>query len=279
MPKQSNQIRGEIQDEGRRIGRDSDQFMNLIRGRINDPSSNPVYTGYQNILNRGTSPYDAMFKDFATTGGLTDENRRRIRGDGVFDEYAKTGGYSDEDKTNIRSRSNRTVPSFFEALRDQFKNQSRISGAGPSYSASLSRMGRDQSRAASEQASDTEFDIMDRVNEGRRWGAGSMSSAETGLAGLESANKRFGIGGGAANEVANRGIDLNALQGMGGEMSELFQLLLSGMNSRNQATGNNLSQRAGYDPNVSWFDRLMSIWGNINNSANSASNASNSGLF
>lgn len=243
----------------------------MIMGKINDPSSNPAYSGYSGILNRGPSAYDSMFKNFATTGGLTDENRRRIRGNGVFDEFAQTGGYSDADKTNIRHRSNRTIPSFFDAMRDKFTNQARISGAGPSYSASLARMGRDQSRAASEQASDTEFDIMDRVNQGRQWGAGSLSSAETGLAGLESANKRFGIGGGAANEVANRGIDLNALQGMSGETFRLYDMLLSAMGQRGSLSGSNINQRANYDPNVSWFDRLMRIWGNMNNSAEAAS--------
>lgn len=261
MPKQSNQVRGEIQGEGTRVNREHDQFMNLINGRMGQPSS------YDSVINRPSSSYDAAFRGMAEGGGLSDENRRRIRGNGGFDRYAEDGGYSEADRTNIRSRSNRTIPAFYDAMRDQFQNQSRISGASPSYSASLSRMGREQSRAASDQASDTEFDLMDRVNEGKQFGIAGMSGAESNLAGLESANKRFGIQGGAANELAGHGLTLDALRGRTGEEFGLYELLLNAMGQRGSLRGNNVSQRASYDPNVSWFDRLMRIWGMGQNSA------------
>lgn len=274
MAKQSRQIRGEIQNEGRRVNSEHQQFMDMIMGRINDPSSSPGRSyldsagrGFSSILGRGPSAYGPMFMDAAKGGLVSDENRRRIRGNGVFDEFQRTGGFSEGDLSNIRSRSNRTIPAFYEALKNRFKTQAGITGAGPSYTSSLSRISRDQSRAAADTALDTELGIKDRVNEGRRWGTEGMSSSELGLANLESANKRFGIEGGARNELSNLGIDLDALRGIlgvgeanSGEQFRLYDMLLGAMGQRGSLAGGNLNRRMTYDPNVSWFDRLMQIW-------------------
>jgi len=285
MAKQSSNIRNDINTEGRRINTDSDNFMNMIQGRINNPGSSPgagyrnqAAQGFQGVLNRGPSKYDPMFMDAAKGGLVTDENRNRIRGNGGFDEFAKTGGYNEGDLANIRSRSNRSVPAFYSALKNQFKTAGQVQGQGPSYNASLSRMGRDQSRQAGEQAVDTELGIKKAVNEGRQYGISGMSGAETGLANLESANKRFGISGGAQNELANSGLDLEALKGILGvgnsandDEFKLYDMLLGNMGQRGSLQGNNLSRRASYDPNVSWFDRMMQIWSNANNSARAVS--------
>lgn len=265
MAKQSSQVRNQIQGEGRRVNSEHDQFMNLITGRLNNPDA---FRGYDSIINRGPSSYDSSLREMGRTGGLTDENRSRIRGSGVFDEYSRTGGFSDADKSNIRARSNRTIPAFYDAMRDKFKESAQISGsAGPSYSASMRRTATDQSRRASEQASDTEFDLMDAVNKGRQWGAEGVSGAETGLANVESANRRFGLGTGAHNELAGQGLTLDALRGRGNEEFGLYNMILNSIGQRGQLSGANTGQRANYDPNVSWFDRLMRIWGQANQSA------------
>ena len=281
MAKQSSRVRGDIQGEGRRVNREHDDFMSMIMGDIQNPSNNPgaayrdqAGAGFSGILNRGPSKYDPMFMNAARGGLVTDENRSRIRGNGNFDEFAKTGGYNEGDLTNIRSRSNRAIPSFFEGLKNKFKTAGQIQGQGPSYNASMSRLSRDASRQAGEQAVDTEIGIKDKVNEGRRWGTEGMSGAELGLANLESTNKRFGIGGGASNEVANRGIDLDALRGIlgvgesaGNDKFKLYDMLLGAMGQRGSLSGRNVSERANYDPNVSWFDRLMQMWPQMSSNA------------
>ena len=99
MAKESGRVRDANNTENRRINTESDQFMNLIRGRMNNPNAT---AGYDNILNRNRGNWDAAFRGMAN-GGLTDENKRRIRGNGGFDEAAQTGLYSEGDKTNIRS--------------------------------------------------------------------------------------------------------------------------------------------------------------------------------
>lgn len=293
MAKQSSQVRGEIQGEGRRVNQEHDDFMRMIMGDINNPSGRPgdayrnqAASGFNSILGRGPSRYDPMFMNAARGGLITDENRNRIRGGGVFDEAAKTGLVSEADKANFRSRSARQAPSFFNALRSKFRTAGQTQGQGPSYNSSLSRMGRDESRQGAEFAENTEGSIFDKVREGRQWGASSMSDAETGLANLESTNKRFGIAGGAGNENANRGIDLEALRGILGvgesssnDQFRLYEMLLGSMGQRGSLSGRNVSQRAAYDPNVSWFDRLMQIWGGLTGSANAASGMASAGIF
>ncbi len=294
MAKQNQRdIRRDTQTEGRRINQESDQLMQLLYGRLGQtPNSgkndlfNEIMQGYRGAASGGAGSignrpnfgkYEAGFGEAARTGLLDEENKRRIRGGGVFDEYAKTGGYSEGDKENIRSRATRSVPGFYDSIRQKMKQQAAISGEGPAYSSSMSRLSRDASRGASEATQDAELGIMDRVNEGRQWGAGSMSSSEQGLAELISRNKLGGLSGGlqAAQaggdfdirnrglDLQNRGLNLQALGGMGslfgqgqGDENELLRLIMGGYGQRGQLAGGNLGQRASYDPNVSFMDRL-----------------------
>jgi hypothetical protein len=285
LAKQSSQVRNEIQGENRRVNSEHQSFMDMIMGRINNPGSGPgsglrgeAASGFRGVLNRGPSRYDPMFMDAAKGGLVTDENRRRIRGNGVFDRFQKDGGYSDSDLADIKSESNRTMPSFFSALKNQFKNRADIQGrGGPAYTSSLSRIARDESRGASEQATKTRIGLKDAVNRGIQWGTEGVSGAESRLADLESANKRFGISGGASNEIANRGLDLDALRGIlgvgeseSGEQFKLYDMLLGAMGQRGSLAGAGQNRRMSYDPNVSWFDRLMGIWSQASKNAQSA---------
>jgi len=143
-----------------------------------DTGYNDVYKGYTDIYNRANQPgqYGSYFKNAADTGLVTPENTARMRGGGVFDEFAKTGGLNDTDLTNLRARGTSTIPSYYDAVRNQFQNQNRIAGGtNPSYGGSLSRIARDQSRGASDAALNTELGITQQRNAGRQWGAGQMS--------------------------------------------------------------------------------------------------------
>lgn len=284
MAKQSKQVRGEIQNEGRRIESERGGLNDILYGRLpqarerGDQSYNDIYGGYKGALDRAQGPGDfsRYFKDFATTGGLTDENRRRMRGGGVFDEFSKTGGLSEGDISNLRARGTQGIGSFYDAMRDDMRNQSRISGASPSFTSSMSRLAREKGRGVSGALLDAEGNIIDTRNKGRMWGAGSMSDAEQALAGLESANKRFGMGGGADYERGRSSDVLAALSGMRGlrsdvpgEESNLLDMIMRNISGREGAAGGNIGQRMQYDPNVSWFDRLMRIWNQASNNARS----------
>lgn len=277
MAKQSNQVRKQITDEGSRINQERGGMQDIFNQRLPqaqqraDQGYGDVYRGYTDIYNRANQPgqYSSYFKNAADTGLVTPENERRMRGGGVFDEFAKTGGLSEGDVTNLRARGTATIPSYYDAVRNQFKNQQRIAGgSNPSYGSSMSRIARDQSRGAGEAALNTELGITDTRNKGRQWGAGSMSDAEAKLAELVSGNKKFGIAGGAGYEDRNRAAQLAAMGGLNdlrsstpGEEFGLYQMLLNNLTGREGAAGGNIGQRASYDPNVSWFDRIMKIWG------------------
>lgn len=276
MAKQSSQVRNQITGEGNRINQERGAMGDILGSRLPqaqqraDQGYNDVYRGYTDIYNRAGQPgaYSSYFKNAADTGLVTPENMQRMRGGGVFDEFAKTGGLSDADVSNLRARGTSAIPAYYGAIRDKFNQQNLISGAAPSYSSSLSRIARDQSRGASDAALNTELGITDTRNRGRQWGAGAMSDAEAKLADLTSANKRFGISGGAGYENAARQAQLEAMSGLRGlrestpgEEFGLYQYLLNNLTGREGAYGANTQQRAQYDPNVSWFDRLMRIWG------------------
>lgn len=301
MAKQSSKVRNEIQNEGRRINTERGGMMDVFNNRLPQAQQrgNDIYntamTGYGNVLNRPLnrpdfSGYETMGKNLFNTGGVDPTGQNRMRGSGVFDEFAKTGGLDEAARANIRSRGTATIPAFYQAIRDKLQNQARIGGgAGPGFTASMSRLGRDQGRAAQEAATNTELGLTNQINEGRRWGAGSMSDAESRLQDLMSSNKRFGLSSalGAAEaggrfDTQNAGLNLDALSGLRGLRSDvpgeefgLYKMLLDNMSGREGATGGNIGQRMQYDPNVSWFDRLMKIWnqasGNLSNATKLAS--------
>lgn len=290
MAKQSSKVRNEIQNEGRRIGTEHDDFLNQVRSRQPQATQrgndlfDRVSRGYDSVLNRNKARPDfsgiaERFKNFGTTGGLSDENRSRIRGSGVYDEFSRTGGVSDEDKSNLRSRTASGVASGFQALKNRFKTANLIGGSNPSYGSGMERLSRDASREKVSALNESELGIMDRVSSGRKWGTEGLSDAERDLAGIESANKRFGMSGeldavsrGSDFDYKNAGLDLDAIGGLQNlrgqipaEEFELLDQILRGIGQRGGLTSGNLGQRAQYDPNVSWWDRGMGLVNTIGN--------------
>lgn len=140
----------------------------------------------------------AMEKDIATLRGIgyDPETVNRIRGGGVFDEFSKTGGLSEGDRGNIRARATSVIPAMFDRMKSQANQRSMVQGGyGPGADALMGRMGRAQAGAMSDASRDAELGIMNQVNEGRRWGAGSMSDAERGLSSLRESTTTGAMGG------------------------------------------------------------------------------------
>lgn len=307
MPKgASKDVNRRYQQEGDQINQESNRFGNMLydrtagaQGRA-DNAYNSAYGGYNNFLSgagRAGSPggggynfgnYENDFRNAGNVGSsISDENRARIRGKGVFDEFAKTGGYSDVDQANIRSRANSTIPSMFDAIRDRMGQQATIQGGGgPAYTSSLQRIARDQSRGAADTALDTELGIKEKVNEGRRWGSGSLSDAEKSLTGmqlqdtdlmnkykmqgLENAFRAAATGAGM-NQQSNSDYDRNslaALEGLHGLRTDqpgeefgLYDRLLGNMGQRGQLQGGNQGGYSAYNPNKSFLDQVMPFLG------------------
>lgn len=293
--RESKDINARSRSEQDRIDQEHNRLSELLYGRQSalqqreDAAYNDIYGGYKGFLGRDRSAdrpdfgfYERGYKDFANTGGLSAENIARMRGGGGYDEFAKTGGYSTQDKANIRARGTATIPSFYDAIRESMRNQARISGSGPgtSYTSSLSRVARDQARGGQEAALDAELDIMDRVNAGRQWGISGMSGAEGQLADLLTRNKLAGLSGGfgvaeagGRYDLANRGLDLEALSGMRGLRTDqpasdaLYNLLLGTIGQRGELAGGNLQRRMAYNPNKGFMDHLKEILGPLSEGA------------
>lgn len=173
-----------------------------------------------------------QYKNFADTGGLDADAINRMRGMGVFDEYSKTGGLSDQTRAMMRARGNSGVPAFYSQVRDDAGRLSRVQGGGgPGQAALMSRLARDQSRAAAEASRNTELGIQEAVDKGRQWGTQGLTSAEQALQALLSQNKLAGMGGVVdatgtmANSIAQNRIGA-ANAGAGNEIG--MQGLISG---------------------------------------------------
>lgn len=220
-------------------------------GAGSDGRFGEVEGSYRNFMgtggvNRGQfDRFQGHLMDVAGSGGFDDAARGRILGDansmrttandgdvanrfrggGVFDEFARTGGYSDQDISNIRSRATSVIPAYYDVARNEAGRMANVQGGyGPGRAALFARMGRDQARGAQSAALDAELGIKDKVNEGRRWGAGQMTGAEaslqdmrmralTGASGVESnmwnaiaQNRTGAASAGGGNEVGMEGL-------------------------------------------------------------------------
>jgi len=197
------------------------------------------------------------------------ENISRMRGNGVFDEYAKTGGLSEDDKSVYRSRGTASMGSFYDSLRDEVGRAAVRSGGDPGYDAQMAKLARDRSQGAQQQATSTEADILDRVTQGRQWGASSLSDAEKSVV---SAILQ-GRGMGAQYEQGNKTLQLQGMQGLEqlysdapGEVNMYEQLLANGLGQQDRSSQTYLDMLAQYTPNGNWFDRnrrLMAIAGTV----------------
>lgn len=286
-----------INDERNRLNAEHQRLDTQLYSRLpgaqqrNQQGWDAAFGGFQGILDdpmfngggggANFGEYENLFKNFAKTGGLSAENIARIRGNGGFDEFAKTGGYSDKDVANIRSRNAAQIPAFYQAIRNKLEQQNKISGGNAAYGASEARIARDQSREGARANLEGEIGLKDRINEGRRWGIGGMSSAEQALSELLSRNKLSGMSGalqaaGMGADDATRRMDISARSRLGaaeglrglrtdvpGEEFGLYDLIQRNAGQRGGLAGNNLNTYAGYNPNKGFMDYFKDFAGAI----------------
>lgn len=283
--RRTNQIadrnREETAQQYRDYNRTREGFAGEARNR-SDQAYNTAYGGYQKYLDNffdspptsGGGEARAGYRRYSKGGGLTDENRERIRGKGVFDEFARTGGWSEGDKGNLRSRLTSTIPSFYDNLRNEMqRGATMMGGAGPTFDASLAALTRQQSQATGDATRDAELEILDRVNQGRQWGSSALSGAELGLVDATQRGEMFGINGlrdlegqDAQFDLANRGLTLEALQGLRGlrtdtpgEVAMYEGAIGNNLQSGAAANRGNIQDRMQYNPNQSWLERMAPL--------------------
>ena len=148
--------------------------------------------GYNSSID--LSEAKGQYRKFGQTGGI-DENRSRVA-HGNFQEFAQTGGYSDQDKRDIRSRATSPISSLYSGIRDKSARMSNVQGGyGPGRGALSSRLARDSAGAVGRTSLDAELGIMDRVNEGRRFGASALDTSERGIQSTLQRGRMFGASG------------------------------------------------------------------------------------
>ena len=128
-------------------------------------------------------------RSIGASGGVDPTGQARMRGMGVFDEYAQTGGLSEGDRSTIRAKGNLTIPAFYENMRREAGRQARVTGTNAGQSALMAKLGREQAQGAQEAAINTELGLLDRINEGRKFGATNAAQSEGALQALMSGNR------------------------------------------------------------------------------------------
>jgi hypothetical protein len=159
--------------------------------RVEDMYKNYMDTGGWDPTTRGAQQgrIDTLTK-IGDTGGLTEDEKARARGGGYYEEFAKTGGYSPDDIRNIRTRATSGIPAMFSRVRDESARAANVQGGyGPGRALLAGRLGREQAGAAADASLNAELGIRDKVNQGRQWGVGGMSSSELALQDLLTKNK------------------------------------------------------------------------------------------
>ncbi len=186
------------------VNQDLQQRYDDKMGRTGNPNPLKDYADNQEVerdkaRERADEMYGNLrsrFGNLADTGGMDANNRNRLRGNGVYDEFSKTGGYSENDKANIRSRATAVIPGMYDSYRTEAERLNKVQGGlNPGFTSQMALLGREKARAANDAAADAEFNISDRVRQGRQWGTQGMTDAEARLLGIESSNRNVGLQG------------------------------------------------------------------------------------
>lgn len=233
-----------------------------------DPIYGELEPRYRN-LSTGIDESMGGYRQFANTGGITDENTSRIRGNGVFDEMARTGGVSDLDRANMRSRGIAPVGAFYSNLKNELARRNSVQGGyGAGYTSGASKLARDAAVSGSNAARDTELGISDLVRTGRMQGASALSGAESqlasqinqgklaGLGGLENLG-RFGYGGlegiaSAKMQVAAQNAAAGASRSAASAADDRYanQMKLAGLGGLESVYGSSPAELSRYDENL-----------------------------
>jgi len=149
-----------------------------------------------NTLSGGIDQALGGYREFANTGGISNEMRDRIRGSGVFDDMAATGGYTNADMANVRSRGIAPISAFYGNLKNELDKKRAVQGGyGFGYDATSAKMARDNAIAGGNAARDTEIDLSQSIRGNKMQGASALSGAELGYTNALQSGKLAGLGG------------------------------------------------------------------------------------
>jgi hypothetical protein len=179
--KKTNQL---IQNQQAQIGQEHAQATSQNQSDVNrsQGQANAQYGG----LNEG---YKSLMNPAAADPRLEQSG-------GVYKDFATTGGISDADRANIRARGTSTIPAFFDVAKNEANRARAVQGGyGPGTSGLMARFGRSQAAAGADAALNTELGISDRVSQGRQWGATGLENQARGDQTLNMQRTSLGLAG------------------------------------------------------------------------------------
>jgi len=173
---------------------------------------------------------DPKFHGGEAGGGQGAAGRAFTDYEGVMNRYkqfADTGGYSDEDLANIRSRAVSPIRSMYASAREGVERNKALSGGySPNYNAAMAKMTREASQAGADATTNAEAQIAQMKHQGKLAGMG-------GMAGI------YGATPGLANMFGNQSLASmgQRLQGAGLQ-NDLGRTMIQGQLGRAQVPGN-----------------------------------------
>lgn len=206
-----------------------------VSGRIGTGRLSDVYGKYMGLAdNGGYSNEDISgvkgdisgLREMGKTGGLDEAAMGRMRGNGVYDEFSKTGGLSAADRGNIKSRALAPVSAIASGTRDEMARRRSVQGGfSPGFDSSSRALQRDTARNIAGTSLDANLGIMDRVNQGRQWGAEGAASSEGNLQTLRTGNQYRGLTGASDTQMGLNnsifGNQISALSGARGSAGDI----------------------------------------------------------
>lgn len=291
-----NNVDNQIRDDRSRIKTQDSQFYNDVNTRLKQSQSradqawNTAYGGYSDFLKNyspGGAGYNSIYdKDRV---GKIDAGTARIRGDAndyrgfahgdspagaVYGGLMKDGGYDDKATADFRSRATSTIPSFYDALKQNMDRTNRIQGdINPGYTSQSAAMARDAGQQAQKAATVAETELHDRIQAGKLEGArGYSSNYATGMAGAVGAeNTANQTDLELARYLQANGLQMGQLQLSGlaglrglrtdvpGEEKMNLDAILQGRQIGDNALNNTITQQGNQD--ARGFNKIKTILG------------------
>jgi hypothetical protein len=171
---------------------------------------------------------------------------------------------------NFRARTTASIPGFYDAMRRNLNNRMAVSGGyGPGFDAASMSLAREQARAGSAAALESEGHLQDSIREGRRWGSETGAANERVIFGnqeralqqlIQRRNAARARGdAAAAREFSQQMAILDALRETAGESygTDYDRLQLAGMGQGLSAANAHMQN----NPNRSIWDRIAQVGG------------------
>lgn len=202
-----------------RTATDTEQARTTAQQNAWEAQAAPERIAAQGRANAIQSSLIPRMESLADTGGIDLKNAQstldpvlRAKLSGFNQNQMITGGYTPQDAANIRGRTGAANTAVFDRVKSRLANAGRTAGGyAPGMGAVASKLTRQASQEAANNARENEIAIAEGVRSGKVSGAAALQN----LVGMEAANKLQG------SELGLRG----KLAGIGG-LEEMYKLAL-----------------------------------------------------